>query len=197
MSTEQPPKTDTPPELDAELCSLVHRFGQVLGERLHVLRCFVEQGVQVEGWLKGEILAFLTQEKKEGRLVDFDREVLIGQGRRKADLTLAMQCGAERFEAWVELKHYLIGEQKGFVWDAYGYFNDRSAGIKPDIDKLLTIPTSNRYVLILGTANPGREDWKAAIDRFNEKFQSCVRSLTDPTDFPDEFFPGLLAVTDN
>lgn len=181
-------------EIDVELRSLIHRFRDVLAMRSEALKCFADQGVQVEGWLKGELLAFLTQERLASRLVDFDREVLTGQGRRKADLTLNIQPGAEPGRAWIELKHFLIGIQKGIEYNAYGYFNDPTNGIKQDIDKLLAIPSPHRYVLILMTANPGPADWQLGIARFNEKFERRLRALTNPQDFPDHFFLGLLVI---
>lgn len=184
------------PHVDAQLRALVHRFREVLGSRPEVLKCFAEQGIQVEGWLKGEILTFLTVEKRAGRIAGFDREALVGNGRRKADVTVDIQEAAERCRLWIELKHYLVGWQKSILYNAFGYFNDPAAGIKPDIDKLLAIPSPHRYVLVLMTANPGATDWLAAITRFNQKFQPCLHALTDPTDFPDDFFLGLIAVAD-
>lgn len=194
MPKTQIAQSSTILEVDAELCSLVLRFRDVLELRPEVVRCFAEHGVQVEGWLKGEILAFLTEEKHAGRIVDFDREVLIGVGRRKVDLTLYIQQGGERRQIWIELKHYLIGWQKGIEYNAFGYFNDPAAGIKPDVEKLLAISSCYRYVLILATARPDLVDWEAAITRFNVKFQPCLRSLTDPSDFPVGFFLGLVSV---
>lgn len=129
------------PDVDAQLGALVHRFREVLGLRPEVLKCFAEQGIQVEGWLKGEILTFLTAEKCVARIAGFDREALVGDGRRKADLTVDIQEGAEQRRVWIELKHYLVGWQKGILYNALGYFNDPAAGIKPDISKLLAIPS--------------------------------------------------------
>lgn len=195
MIEKQHVQSDATREIEDELRSLVQRFrDDVLSDRLEALTCFAEQGVQVEGWLKGEILAFLTEQKRSRMLLDFDREVLIGQGRRKADLTLEVQQDAEPCRIWMELKHYLIGCQKGIEYNAYGYFNDPSAGIKPDVDKLLAIPSSYRYLLILATARPSSTDWRKAIQNFNAKFSPFLRSLTDPTDFPVEFFLGLVSV---
>jgi hypothetical protein len=181
-------------DVDGQLVSLVHRFREVLALRPEVLKCLAVQGIQVEGWLKGEILAFLTEEQRVGRLVDFSREVLVGHGRRKADLTVDLRLSGKQCRIWIELKHYLIGWQKGILYNAYAYFNDPTNGIRPDIDKLLAIQSPHRYVLILMTANPGIPDWRTAIARFDQKFQLQLRALTDPADFPPEFFLGLIAV---
>lgn len=177
--------------VESDLLSLIRRFGEVLARRPHVLRCFADQGVQVEGWLKGEFLAFLTEERLAARIADFHREHLIGTGKRKADLCLH---GAEQSRIWIELKHYLIGMQKGIQYNALGYFTDPRGGIKPDIEKLLSIDSPHRYVLILATARPTVTDWAAAIERFNSKFVRCLRPLTSPDEFPGEFFLGLVSV---
>jgi hypothetical protein len=181
--------------VDAELCSLVHRFRDVLELRVKTLKCFADQGVQVEGWLKGEILAFLSEEKSAGRLRGFGREVPIQDSKCRADLTLDLRPKAEDPQIWIELKHYLIGFQKDIEYRAYDYFNDPARGIKPDVDKLLSIASPHRYALILMTRCPSLDDWDAAIKRFNDKFQPCLQPLTNPNDFCDEFFLGLVSVT--
>jgi hypothetical protein len=182
------------PNVDSELRSLVHRFRDLLTLRMHVLRCFTEQGIQVEGWMKGEFLAFLTEEKRTARILDFDREVLIGQGRKKADVALTLHESIARDRIWIELKHYLIGRQKGIDYNAFGYFNDPAAGIRSDIEKLFAVSSPHKYALVLTTAKPKLPDWDAAITGFNRKFRPCLRSLTDPKDFPEEFFLGLVSV---
>jgi hypothetical protein len=186
----QPRSVQSP---DTELRALIHRFRDVIALRPHVPRCFTEQGIQVEGWLKGEFLSFLTDEKCASRIVNFNREALIGVGKRKADLCLGLRDGLDLHRIWIELKHLLIGLQKGIAYNAFGYFNDPVA-IKPDVDKLLAMSSPHKYMLLLTTARPSTAEWMAAIARFNVKFQPCLRSLTDPSDFPDEFFLGLISV---
>ena len=73
------------------------------------LRCFCDRGVQVEGWFKGEMLAFLERER-----ADFDREVKIGPDRKKIDFQVTLLSEPAR----IELKHWLIGNQKGMSYDA-------------------------------------------------------------------------------
>lgn len=93
----------------------------------------------------------------------------------------------------MELKHWLIGEQKGANYDAGFYFRDPSAvGIKPDIEKLKLAP-GNKYMLILTTGNPGVERWLNGVEQFNRKFAPLdITSLTDPRDFSEHYFLGLL-----
>ena len=100
---------------ETRMIELVERFREALDGRRDILDCFCNYGVQLEGWLKGELLYFLDAEKSGGRLYDFDREVSFGQGRRKIDIRIT---GANGLATWVELKHWLIGYQKGYKYDA-------------------------------------------------------------------------------
>jgi len=176
---------------ETQMIELVKRFQEVLDVRPGILECFCDHGVQLEGWLKGELLYFLDAEKAGGRLYDFDREVSFGQGRRKIDIKLT---GEDGLATWVELKHWLIGHQKGSKYNAGFYLRDpSSAGIKPDVEKLR--PTSgSKFVLILATANPGAKDWFSGVEAFNRKFTPLrISPLTDPADFQAQYFLGLLA----
>lgn len=196
MSTSEVGQAIANPKVRAALFSLVKRFGESLNLRSSVLKCIAEQGVQVEGWLKGEILGFLTEEKNAERILDFDREARIGIGRRRADLVVWFDADGDRCPVWIELKHYLIGFQKGIFYDAYGYFNDPKRGIKPDIEKLRAIASPYRFMLVLTTASPKSTDWQTAIMHFNNKFHRDIWSMTDPKDYPDSHFLGLIDVGD-
>ena len=175
---------------------LVFRFKEILDSKEEILNCFCKYGVQVEGWLKGELLYFLDGEKSAERIAHFDREVLIGIGKRKVDFKVEMSTGSGTLEAWIELKHWLIGDQKGTPYNAQFYFKDPSSvGIKPDVEKLNEIPDGEKFLLILTAKNPGMDDWSTGVDRFNEKFSPLhVESLTTPADFPDFYYLGLLKV---
>jgi len=48
--------------------------------------------------------------------------------------------------------------------------------------------------LILATANPRSSDWHSGVAAFNQKFEHEIVSLTEPSEFPDTFFLGLLHV---
>ena len=91
---------------------MVTRFGRILDRHDRHLECFCQYGVQVEGWLKGELLCFLDSEKAAGRIVNFDREVRLDIGRKRIDLRLEIPAGRAVLNAWIELKHWLIGSQK-------------------------------------------------------------------------------------
>ena len=174
-----------------QMTGLVKRFREVLDTRREILECFCTYGVQLEGWLKGELLYFLDTEKAGGLLHDFDREVNFGRGRRKIDIKITDQDG---LATWVELKHWLIGYQRGTRYDAGFYLRDSSSvGVKPDIEKL-ELASGSKYVLSLMTANPGAEGWFAGLEAFNRKFAPLhVSPMTDPAEFPSHYFLGLLA----
>lgn len=183
--------------IDEHIIALVRRFGDVLDNNLGQLHCFHVYGVQVEGWLKGELLYFLDREKKEGSVADFDREILVelANKQKRVDLQVSIDVEGGRVDAWIELKHWTL-EQKGTSYRPQFYFGDASSvGIRPDVDALSKIDAGSRYCLILMTANPGLADWDAGIEKFNEKFAPLnISSLTSPAEFPGAYHFGLLKV---
>lgn len=183
--------------LEGCLQDLVVRFKQALDSKDKALDCFCKYGVQVEGWLKGEFLCFLHNEKDVGRVAHFDREVSMGMGRKKADFMVKMSASSGVLEAWIELKHWLIGYQRGTQYNAQFYFGDRSSvGIKPDAEKLSEISNGGKFFLVLTTANCGMNDWSDGVNKFNRKFAPLhLESLTIPADFPSSYYLGLLKVT--
>jgi hypothetical protein len=173
------------------MIELIPRLREHFGRLEDRLVCFSEMGVQVEGWFKGELLTLLSSLRTQGLVADFDREVETRGGR--IDLTVKIEAELH----WVEVKHWLIGKQKGSTYDPGFYFGDPSSvGIIKDVDKLLRITSPGRlWLLILLTANPGKEPWSAGVDKFNTKFSPRrMSSLTSPEDFPSSFFLGALEV---
>jgi|GEM_PF-1691910 len=179
---------------ELNLLDLVFRFKEVMDSRENTLNSFCKYGVQLEGWLKGEILSFLDAEKGAGRIDNFDREIIVGQGKKKTDINVKLAPDSEI--AWIELKHWLIGYQRGTQYNAQFYFGDTtSVGIKPDAEKLSGVSNGSKYLLILTTANPGLKDWSDGVDKFNRKFSPIqLKSLTNPTDFPNFYYLGLLEI---
>ena len=178
------------------LQKLVAKFGQVLNTRQPILECFCRQGVQLEGWLKGELLYYLDSEKAAGRLAHIERESRFGKGQKRVDFRLAIESRQGLAHAWLEIKHWLIGQQKCYNYDTPFYFGDASsAGIKPDAEKLHNIPSGEKFILVLSTANPGTGSWFRDVLKFNRKFEPLeLKALTDPNDFPPAYFLGLLKV---
>lgn len=180
---------------DEFMREFVFRLKKYFDTRQDVLQCFCKHGAQVEGWVKGEMLYLLDSGVAINREVKFDREVSIGLGRKKVDFALTIENDDDSERLWIEIKHWLIGYQKGTRWNASTYFADASSvGIKPDVKKLIDIPKGRKFLLILATANPGENDWSSGIKKFNSKFQPLyVKSLTNPNNFPPFYFLGLLS----
>lgn len=182
--------------LESGIKKLVVQFKENMDAHEELLKCFCQYGVQLEGWLKGELLYFLDREKTGGRIVDFDREVTVPQGRKKVDFKIRMSTSSGVLDAWIELKYWLIGYQKGTKYNANFYFGDpTSVGVKPDVEKLNKITDEGKFVLVLAVANPGLNEWSRGVDNFNRKFSPLhLKILTDPADYPDSYFLGLLNV---
>jgi len=181
---------------DSQIMDLVSNFRNVMEAHNEHLKCFCAYGVQLEGWLKGELMHFLDQQKSMTNIVDFDREEPAGKGRKKVDFRLEFPGEAGTRYTWLEIKHWLIGYQKGCKYDALFYFSDPSSvGIAPDIKKLATIQDDHKYLLVLATANPGEIEWLTGVDRFNHKFAPpSLKPVTNPKGFPNYYFLGLLKV---
>lgn len=182
--------------LDNKLLNIVLELKNHFDGKKEIMGCFCNQGVQLEGWLKGELLYLFSNFKKSGDLSDFDREVKSPISNQKIDFRIEFQKGNGNIIFWLEIKHWLIGYQKGYKYNANFYFGDpTSVGIKPDVEKLSVIKSDNKYMLILTTANPGREDWLNGIQKFSNKFSNFkIESLTDPNEFEDFYFLGLLKI---
>lgn len=185
--------------IEDNLQILVSDLRDTLDKRLNQLRCFCDKGVQVEGWLKGEMLYFLDNEVRKNVIKGFDREVWIWHNdnydkRSVIDLRIDLKDSSR--SVFVELKHWLIGKQRGVMWRAFSYFSDPSSvGISLDVKKLKRLSKETNYTLILATANPGHDDWVKGIEKFNSKFAPLrVESLTEPNNFPEEYFIGLLKI---
>lgn len=184
---------------NAEIVDWALRLKKSLDSRQRVLECFCKYGVQVEGWFKGEILCFLDDEKVCGRIASFDREVVIESSgkKKKVDLKMRIISYDVGAEVVIELKHWLIGYQKGTKYNANFYFRDpTSVGIRPDIESLSNVSGHDRFMLILCTANPSIEDWMSGVTEFNRKFNPLhIESLNSPAEFPSFYFLGCLKVS--
>lgn len=185
--------------LDNQIRDLVARFKQGFEAHEGHLKSFCNHGVQLEGWLKGEFLSFLDQQKAQGAIVSFDREEKVSSDKRKrVDFKVELITDTGAKFAWVELKHWLIGYQKGVMYDASFYFSDpTSVGISQDAKKLTKVLDEGKYILILATANPGEDKWQKGMAKFNKKFTPInIETLLQPKDFPDYYYIGLLKVGD-
>lgn len=182
-----------------EMRKLVSRFAEHLRRSERQLQCFHQYESQVEGWFKGELICFLDQEKLEDRLHGFERERQVYYNETQyMKIDIALQFD-NRPTSWVELKH-CIGYYDNRCYDSRSYFSlDNDSCIKRDVEKLLVIPKDgDKFILVPFTPNPGSEDWRSGVDAFNTNFSPLsVRSLTNPDDYPDYFFLGLLHVPED
>lgn len=181
------------------MMDVVTRFRTVLDTHDIHMKLFDQHAVQVEGWLKGELLHFFHIEKADGRLRDYWSESWpkseTAPSRKRIDYALELATGAATTKVWVELKHFQIGYQKSDCWRARDYFVTESYGVYNDVAKLWQVTAGERCVLVLATKNPGRYDWSTGVATFNEKFSPLhIHTHTDPSDFPSTYFLGLLEV---
>lgn len=149
-----------------------------------------QHGVQTEGWFKAELLTLLDKFVKQKRIRGVDREVTCANG--KIDLRIDTE-----FETnFIELKHWLIGKQKDYKYNPIFYFGDKSLGVFKDVEKLLSLPDEyGRWLLLLLSANPGIDAWNSGVAKFNEKFAPyTLTSQSDPSDYPETYFIGLVEV---
>lgn len=177
------------------IIDLIQEFNEYLHTRKSILNCFSKYGIQVEGWFKGELLAYLDKKLQEGSIVGVDREISFStdiNNRKKIDLKITLDDNGVKIENWFELKHWLIGNQKGYKYNANFYFKDAQLGIKKDVDKLSENNQGRKMLLIFCTVNPGIEDWNSGVNAFNSKFNFNLISLNSPSNFSDSFFLGIL-----
>lgn len=182
---------------DEIVTGLFNRFGELLSKRAQGrLKCFQKYEVQVEHWLKGELLYFLDGEKRHGRLSHFDSEVpaYLRKGSKQVDLKLTLEEEGSVSDAWIELKHWLRVYQR-IPYTPKSHFRTKTWGILEEVDVLSKIPTGSKYILILYTPNPGSADWREGVECFNRNFRPLsVSPLTDAQQFPDAYFLGLLKI---
>ncbi len=106
---------------------------------------FSRMGIQLEGWVKGELLFLFDSLMQEGKVDRIYREVSFeNSSRRKVDLVVRTRDD----EHWVELKYWLVGEQKNTRYRPSFYFKDAShVGIIGDVRKLLEVQSSGKLFL--------------------------------------------------
>ena len=184
---------------DKKLIELIKSFKEeVLDDRISLLEAVHKSENQGEGWLKFELIDFLS--KKD---ICFETEVAVGKkGDEKRQEKIDLQIGYN----FIELKQILIGKQNGNRYNVSSYVT--SSYIKNDIDKLLEKDKDNGYILMLAVKNPKilkKSDkkrkpntWEEQVNVFNKNNDVQLKMLTFPDKYPDEYpeayFLGLLKV---
>jgi len=190
---------------------VVRRFSKTIDEHNTHMRLFADYHVQVESWLKGELLNFFEGEKNDGKLKCYRPEARAGDGKKKVDYLLKLTNPAGR-KVWIELKHLLIGRQpsqkpmlgcqptqeppQGQEWHFTSYCNTSPPGFYGDIMKLRDITEGDKYILFLATKKPDCENWSVGMHKLKERLKGCVHieSCTDCAPCPSTYFLGLLEI---
>jgi len=169
------------------MIELLPRMKQYFDTTQNRFICFHDMGFQAEGWFKGELLTLFSELQHEGIIQKLEREVKVGT--KKVDIRIRLNDTYH----WIELKHWLIGEQKDFTYNTGFYFSDpTSVGITGDVDKLYPL-TGYRWMLLLLTAKPEVQAWEAGVAKFNSRFAPWhLESRTRPDGFSSTYFLGLL-----
>lgn len=151
------------------------------------LECFREYEFQSEGWVKTELLMLLDDLYRKGHIGKPDREVK-AKGFSKIDLLI----NTNNEKHWVELKHYYVGNQKGKRWRVIDFIDD----LESECAKFKAVGAGgNAWIFALCTVNPGNDGWQSSINRFNNVNKPVhLVSKTNPTDFPKNYFIGVLKV---
>ena len=150
---------------------------------------FTKYEFQTEGWFKAELITILDEMKNKNIIVDFDREIRLNNNL--IDILINTKNGNANY---VELKHCLIGNQKGEKWTFKKHITDNP--IMKDIEKLNKYEIiKNPWLFLLLTENPGKEDWDAGISNYNSKIpERKIEAFSNPDDFPQSYFLGLLKI---
>jgi hypothetical protein len=198
--------------MDEEMKALVSRLAKYLKKSEQQLCCFHKCESQVEGWFKGELLCFLDQEKLAGRLSSFEREkklyVHVGDKRKRMQIDFVLhfdETNRSRI-SWVELKHWIKTQNNTNYYCNGWYFTTPSTNcnscVQRGVEQLMKINGGDgaKFILVLCTDNPGSKDWNSGVEKFKHKFPQLavhsVHSLTNPDNYPEYFFLGLLHVPD-
>lgn len=92
-------------EFEHEISSF---YEELIDGKKEYLKLFSRLQIQIEGWFRGELMNYL--DGPDHNMTTENREVLLNdEGRKKADLKVEF----DKKSYWVELKHLLVGYQKG------------------------------------------------------------------------------------
>ena len=129
--------------------------------------------MQVEGWFKTEFLYYLKGKKMdigvENRECKVSEEI-----RRKTDIRIPLK----NYNCYVELKHIILGEQKGSRYNLKFYFYEKTY-ISNDIEKLQNIKSPDEaYALTFVSLNEYKNE-KKLKEELKEDLQKILKELKD------------------
>ena len=122
---------------------------------------------------------------KKREIVGFDREVTC-VGEKRIDLAVDREDG----RIWIELKHWLIGEQSGTNWQPKDYVLELSH----EFEKLEAAGAGeNAWIAVLCTRNPGWRAWEEGIEKYNKENEPWTldQAALRPGRFDARIYVGL------
>jgi hypothetical protein len=166
-----------------------HFFTQALMSRIVAIS---EAEVQVEGWLKGELIWLFGQLMSRGVIENWRCECRIGErSRKRLDFKIELDCT----DAATEVKT-AIRQQKGISYDLRWYAQQANGFFPPDIRKLAAYGAANRYLLVFAYPAPPASEWDDALSELGKGVQGAAVSLAKVYDSPQsEISIGWLEVT--
>ena len=83
-------------------------YNELINSKKQYLQLFSRLQIQIEGWFRGELMNYI--DGPDHNMTTENREVLLNdKDKKKADLKVEF----DKKPYWVELKHLLVGYQKG------------------------------------------------------------------------------------
>jgi len=124
-----------------------------------------EAEVQVEGWLKGELIWLFGQLKDGGVIENWRCECRIEKSSKKRlDFKLAL----DGKDAALEVKT-AIRQQKGISYDLRWYAQQNSGFFPPDIRKLAAYPAAHRYLLVFAYPACPTSEWDEVVGELGRR----------------------------
>ena len=165
---------------------IIEFYKILINNKKEYLQLFSKLQIQIEGWFRGELMNYFKN--CDYKMTTKNREVPINEGdRKKVDLKIGDSNESESY--WIELKHLLVGNQKGnkksdgeqkgnnFSLNFYFY---SGTYITNDIEKLENLSKSSqetayKYVLSFVSTNYP-EDKKDKIES-KEVFEDQIKKI--------------------
>lgn len=161
-------------------------YNELINSKKEYLQLFSDLQIQIEGWFRGEIMHYFK--KSNYKMTTENREVPVtNEERKKVDLKVELN----NVSYWIELKHLLVGYQKGNKNEGNQYGNYfplnfyfySGTYISNDVEKLKKVSgvpkeTTYKYVLaFLSTNYPEDKEIKNGKITSNEILEEQVKNI--------------------